>query len=731
MRQHRSVFSSVFPGVDLDRLVGTSIDRFHHNPEHQRNLLQDESVFPHQADIRVGPLTFLLNVTQTRDASGATIGYALQWFDVTQARDTEAQSAMMGQVAESSQMSFLLCSRSGMILSANNNLRRLLTSYASPLRVASPGFDPQLATLGSIDALFRRKPLVPVLQSLLGTRRVQRTVGPLTFDLVCTVVTRGEEERIMVEFLDSTPREVYAREVQRLTTSLHHGNLADRGNLAIQDAAYVPMLQGINEIIEVVAQPIRATLQAVRELSVGRLPAPLTMDLKGDFLELGTSVNALIQATCTITELATSIAEGDLTVTPTARSSDDEMMGALQQMVRELNRLVERVQGARDEAQSANRAKSVFLANMSHDIRTPMNAIIGFTEILLEAEPAVEQRERLEIVNRHASHLLDLINDILDLSKIEEGRVQLEFRPVVLFSLLQEVQQLTSIAAAKKGVELTLQLRGLLPSAIQSDPTRLRQILVNLVGNAIKFTSQGQVDIVSGVLGDCLFIEVRDTGVGIAEDALERVFDVFEQANVSTTRQFGGTGLGLAISRRLARVMGGDLTATSVVGQGSTFRLELPLQIAASSTPPEPEVPKAASLRLSGRRILVADDGPDNRRLYQFHLSKMGAEVTLAENGQEAVDAVLQSSGFDLVLLDMHMPIMDGYTATQVLREHGVELPILALTANAMLEDRHRCLQAGCSDFLTKPIRKQTLVDAVLKWLGEAPVEPGLQEEGS
>ena len=353
MQQYRHVFTAQFPGVDFDNLVGVCIDRFHKNPAHQRNLVRDPSIFPHKADIHVGNMTFALNVTQTIDAEGELVGYALQWNDVTQARDTAAQAIMMSQVAESSRMSFLLCDRTGNILSANSNLRTLMTNYAGPLRNSSPTFDTRLQG-GSIDALFRSDPLAPMLRSLRGTQVVQRQVGELTFELVCSAITRGEEERIMVEFLDSTPREAYAREVQRLTDSLKVGQLSERGDLDGQDEAYVPMLESINEIIEVMAEPIRATLGRVAELSVGRLPDALSEDAQGDFLDLARGVNGLIHATSSITQLATSIAQGDLTVTPKARSEDDEMMNALNHMVADLNSLLHRVQRAGQQIDSGS-----------------------------------------------------------------------------------------------------------------------------------------------------------------------------------------------------------------------------------------------------------------------------------------------------------------------------------------------------------------------------------------
>ena len=374
---------------------------------------------------------------------------------------------------------------------------------------------------------------------------------------------------------------------------------------------------------------------------------------------------------------------------------------------------------AKEAALAANQAKSAFLANMSHEIRTPMNAIIGFTEVLQAGQPREDQAEPVEIIGRQADHLLSIINDILDLSKIESDQIRLEIRQVEIAALLRDVQDMVSIHAKRKGLSVEITLDDTVPQVIGADPTRLRQVLLNLVGNAIKFTLQGGIYLGVSANEEHLTIEVRDTGVGIAPENLDRIFNAFEQADVSTTRRFGGTGLGLTISRRLARVMGGDLTATSEPGRGTTFYLRIARIPAPSVTTPLDTAPDLDLDSLQGSRVLLVEDGIDNQRLFEHHLTKVGVDVRVASNGQAALDALGDDgSGFELVLMDMQMPVMDGYTAVRNLRKRGVSIPIVALTANAMMDDRKRCLDAGCDDFVSKPVRRDTLLRVVSNWVG-------------
>ncbi|MBW3542691.1 MAG: response regulator [Planctomycetes bacterium] len=394
---------------------------------------------------------------------------------------------------------------------------------------------------------------------------------------------------------------------------------------------------------------------------------------------------------------------------------------------------------SKDAAESANRAKSDFLANMSHEIRTPMNAILGFTDVLRRgfAEDADQQRQYLDTIHTSGRHLLALINDILDLSKVEAGHLQIELQPCSPFEIASEVVSVLSERARQKGLMLELAPDGLLPERIDSDSTRLRQILTNLVGNAIKFTESGGVRVAlsldrSGQEPE-LVVEVTDTGIGISEEAIAKIFDPFVQADSSVNRRFGGTGLGLSISRRFAEALGGELTASSRPGAGSTFRLALPagsleavrllsaeeLAGALRQRAPEARKPTGCNRWASDARILVADDGRENRALVRLVLERAGAVVEEALDGGQAIERAL-AERFDLVLMDMQMPVMDGYTASRTLRERGFTAPIIALTAAAMRGDEERCRQAGCTGFLAKPVDLDALLEVVARELNTA-----------
>ena len=398
----------------------------------------------------------------------------------------------------------------------------------------------------------------------------------------------------------------------------------------------------------------------------------------------------------------------------------------------EANNVLERCSTA---AQAASQSKSEFLANMSHEIRTPLTAILGYADLLLGAIPrqVEEQRQAASTIKRNGEFLLAIINDILDLSKIEAGRLEMERTACSPCKIFADLRSLMSVSAEAKGLTFDIDCEGELPETIFSDPVRLRQILFNLVGNAIKFTQSGGVRVTVRFQADPplehkLRIDVADTGIGISEEQMRRLFYPFSQADSSTTRQFGGSGLGLTISKRLANMLGGDITVRSTPGKGSVFSVTVatgPLEGVAfrdhSAEPAAEETPPpAVPLKLNGR-ILLAEDGPDNQRLISFLLRRAGAEVSVAQNGQEAVEMMLASSDgktrkdwpFDLVLMDIQMPIMDGFEATQRLREEGYRGPIIALTAYAMSKDIQHCLEAGCDLHLAKPINQDTLLQAV------------------
>ncbi len=375
--------------------------------------------------------------------------------------------------------------------------------------------------------------------------------------------------------------------------------------------------------------------------------------------------------------------------------------------------------------EAATQAKSEFLANMSHEIRTPMTAIVGFAELLTDPlQPAAERANCVQTIRRNGDHLLSIVNDILDLSKIEAGKMTVERISCSPLQILHDVVSLMQVRAAAGGLQLRTECRLPLPRHIFSDPVRVRQVLLNLVGNSLKFTEQGGVTVTLGYdAGGVLTFKVRDTGIGMSAEQVSRLFQPFTQADNSTTRKFGGTGLGLSISKRLVEMLGGELSAESIPKQGSTFTFRLFVGPATDLISDEREiaiVTEVAGVQAPGRvplagRILLAEDGPDNQRLISFHLRNAGAEVVIAENGRIAMDLALAagaSEPFDLILMDMQMPEMDGYTATMLLRERGYTRPIVALTAHAMQGDRQRCLAAGCDDYLTKPIDRTKLLRA-------------------
>ncbi|HEY1598994.1 MAG TPA: ATP-binding protein [Pirellulales bacterium] len=404
----------------------------------------------------------------------------------------------------------------------------------------------------------------------------------------------------------------------------------------------------------------------------------------------------------------------------------------LEKQARELASQAENLKRANQEAEQANRAKSEFLANMSHEIRTPMTAILGFTDILQGSLDRPEQLDAAQTIKRNGAYLLELVNDILDLSKIEAGKVQVERIRCHTLALVAEVASLMRVRAAAKGLPLDVEYSGPIPETIETDPTRLRQILINLIGNAIKFTEVGRVRLVVQVrqrqTGPRLRIDVIDTGLGMTPEQVARLFRPFTQADASTTRRFGGTGLGLTISKRFAEMLDGDLSVRSSLGAGSTFTVEVATGSLAevkmltgpfeASTIPVHRTPQV-DIRISGH-VLLAEDGPDNQRLISFVLERAGATVTLADNGQVAVELALASlrdgRPFDCLLMDMQMPIMDGYEATRRMRAAGYRAPIIALTAHAMAGDEKKCLAAGCDAYTTKPIQRQGLLELVARY---------------
>lgn len=403
------------------------------------------------------------------------------------------------------------------------------------------------------------------------------------------------------------------------------------------------------------------------------------------------------------------------------------------------------IERAKTAAESANKAKDEFLANMSHEIRTPLTAILGYAEIL-DAEsgiPGPMRRDALQSIRKNGQHLVNIINEILDLSKIEAGRLEVEKVRFSPRDLLTEIVTVMRGQALTKRLPLELDFVGNMPQTIETDPLRLRQILMNLISNAIKFTEDGEVRVLVRVrhmaTGSARFqIDVIDTGVGIRPEVMERIFDPFAQEDSSTTRRFGGTGLGLAISIRLAKLLGGTIDVQSKPGAGSCFTVDidagrpdeaLAVELPISELPrmemkffhdrtraPEASLPEASAPQIPGaqipgagaRRILVVDDAPENQRLIEFKIKRLGYDVDIADEGQSGYQSAMQAmrsrNPYRCILLDMQMPVMDGYETARKLRAEKYDYPIVALTANAMRGEREKCIAAGCDDYVSKPI---------------------------
>ncbi|HKC51090.1 MAG TPA: ATP-binding protein [Myxococcota bacterium] len=410
---------------------------------------------------------------------------------------------------------------------------------------------------------------------------------------------------------------------------------------------------------------------------------------------------------------------------------------------RALERANSDLERARSKAERAAAAKTEFLANMSHEIRTPMTAILGFTDILLEEEPdapasAAERADALRTIRRNGAYLLEILNDILDFSKIEANRIEIEQLACSPRRIVAELAELMRPRAQAKGVAVQVALNDTVPEKLLSDPVRLRQILLNLIGNAVKFTGTGRVQIAMRYdpLDQTLEIDVEDTGIGIAANVLSEVFEPFRQGDSSMTRRFGGTGLGLAITKRLVERLGGAITATSHLGQGSLFRVRLPahrVPAAGATDGGEADTPSSGGLRAALRglrahgRVLVVEDGPDNQRVIRHVLERAGYEVTIAENGLIGVELALAAlddgTPFSVVLMDVQMPVLDGFGATRRLRDEGYRGPIIALTAHALPSERQRCIEAGCDAFATKPLDRLVLLETIAQYTQKASAQ--------
>ncbi|MCH0998799.1 ATP-binding protein [Pseudomonas aeruginosa] len=413
----------------------------------------------------------------------------------------------------------------------------------------------------------------------------------------------------------------------------------------------------------------------------------------------------------------------------------NNLASGLDRASREQEQAISQLISAREEAEQANRAKSDFLAMMSHELRTPMNGVLGMLQLLETTEQTREQAEYTALATESTEHLLKVINDILDFSRIERGALELECIPFNLLELVQGSALVFQHSAQQRGLALELQIQaGLENIEVCGDPTRIRQILVNLLGNALKFTEEGAIHLSlewQALDHDVLWLTcaVHDSGIGISPERLEHMFDAFQQADSSISRRYGGTGLGLAIARTLAERMGGTLQAESKEGSGSTFTLEIPLPFQQSPAHRQQADGDAAPVA-AGQEILLVEDNPVNQTVIEAMLRSLGYRVTLVADGIQAVRSA-ERQRYDAILMDCRLPVLDGYSATREIRaqENGRQVPIIALTANALQGDRENCLQAGMNDYLAKPFKRAELQRILQRWIGSQPELPVTSNE--
>lgn len=453
--------------------------------------------------------------------------------------------------------------------------------------------------------------------------------------------------------------------------------------------------------------------------------AVLTVETTGLALTITFSRN-LSRSLKELSDTAEEVGRGNFATSAPVRSRDE--LGQLAEAINEMILDLKRNTGRRVRAENANQVKTLFLASMSHEIRTPLGVILGLAEIL--KEPNLSRQDQLkyiETIEKTGQNLTRILNDILDISKVETGHFEIEKSTFSLSDFLKDIESMMRVKAEKESDRLLFVRQGEIRDRVFTDRIRLRQILVNLINNALKFTQNGEVKVAYWEQNQVLHFQIQDTGVGIPKESQERLFQAFYQTDEGT-QQVEGSGLGLVLSKRLAQALGGDvILKESQLKKGSTFLVTIrneqieDTRTKSESKPMQGNVVQANTL--ADKKVLVVEDVLDNQMLTKLYLARKGMEVQFAQNGAEGVQKALEND-FDLILMDMQMPVMDGYTATKQLRDKGYQKPIIALTAHAMKEDRERCLQSGCDDYLTKPLDANILYGVISKNLGKIHVEP-------
>lgn len=504
------------------------------------------------------------------------------------------------------------------------------------------------------------------------------------------------------------------QELIDLAAQLHHLIQAKATNTQV--ITKLDAIDELNERLTVIEEQFSFTLGEgsrwlERVLMLTLIFAVLLVEGTGLFLTI-TFGRSLSKGLREINAAANEIGKGHFDVYVPVPSGDE--LGQLAESINNMAAKLQMTMGEKSQAQLASQQKSLFLANMSHEFRTPLSAIVGFSELLKDPEISAEDRQTFtEVIRRTGTNLTTLINDLLDLSKIEAGHLTVEKKDFSPATLIHDLEALIRGKAEGKNLEVVFTQRGTLPQSIHTDPVRLRQILTNILANAVKFTEAGRIELSYGQQGGILNFEISDTGAGISWEKKQSLFQNFSPGDSSLSRKHEGAGLGLVLSKKLAQVLGGDVhLLESTLGKGSTFIVHIPMDQSVGQKKRRLVNWEASDL-LASKSILVVDDVEDNRLLMERILTKKGAKLSLATNGEECLNKAL-SQHYDVILMDIQMPVMDGYTATRRLREVGYQKPIIALTAHAMKDDRERCMEAGCTDYLTKPVHVETLVETIL-----------------